>query len=354
MIKVLIVEDSAVARDYLVHILSSEPGIEVIGTARDGAEAVKLAGTLKPDVVTMDINMPVMDGLEATRKIMETEPVPIVIVSGIWDPKEVKTTFRAVEAGALAVVQRPAGIGHPESGKMIKELVSKVKLMSEVRVVRRWARSRQTNQEKQIESAAPSIKVRPDLAVVAMGASTGGPLALRTILSALPSDFPIPLLIVQHIAAGFIQGMLEWLSAASGLRMRIAHEGERIQGGHAYFGPDGFDMGMDKSGLIRLHNAGHEGTIRPSASYLFRSVAQVYAEKGAGVLLTGMGSDGAAELKIMREKGAVTIIQDKDSSVIYGMPGAAQELGAAMYELSPDKIGSALIAITGYRGKKDR
>jgi two-component system chemotaxis response regulator CheB len=300
----------------------------------------------------MDIIMPVMDGLEATRRIMETHPAPIVIVSGIWDPKEVGTTFRAVEAGALAVVQRPAGIGHPESERMKEELISKVKLMSEVKVVRRWAR--QMKQEKPTAGVASSIKARPDIGVVAVGASTGGPIALQTILSGLPPDFPVPVLIVQHMAAGFIHGMLEWLSQTSGLQLHVAHEGEKILGGHAYFGPDGFDMGVDKSGLIRLRHAGPDGAIRPSASYLFRSVAQVYVEKSAGVLLTGMGSDGAAELKIMRDKGAVTIIQDRDSSVVYGMPGAAQELGAAMYELSPDKIGSALMEISGYRGRKDR
>ena len=148
VIRVLVVDDSPVAREYLVHIFESDPAIEVIGTAKDGGEAVKLAGELRPDVITMDINMPVMNGLEATRKIMETYPAPIVIVSGIWDPKEVETTFRAIEAGALAIVQRPAGIGHPRGERMKGELISKVKLMSEVKVVRRWARLRQAAEEK--------------------------------------------------------------------------------------------------------------------------------------------------------------------------------------------------------------
>jgi len=355
MIRVLVVEDSPVAREYLVHIFSSDPEIEVIGTARDGAEGVKLAGRLRPDVITMDINMPVMDGLEATRRIMETHPAPIVIVSGIWDPKEVETTFRAIEAGALAVVQRPTGIGHPESERMKEELVSKVKLMSEVRVVRRWGQSRQAKEEEWTEPAASSIKACPGIGVIAVGASTGGPLVLRTILSGLPPDFPVPVLIVQHMAAGFIHGMLEWLSGTSGVHLHIGQDSERISEGHAYFAPDGFDMGVDNSGRIRLHNGGSGHTIRPSVAYLFRSVAEAYGGGAAGVLLTGMGSDGAMELRIMKEKGAITIIQDRESSVIYGMPGAARELGAAVYELPPEKIASALVRIAdcGRRKKID-
>lgn len=348
MIRVLIVEDSPVAREYLVHLFSSDPEIEVIRTAADGAEAVELAGSLKPDVITMDIHMPIMDGLEATRRIMEIHPVPIVIVSGLWNPKEVATTFHAFEAGALAVVERPMGIGHPDSERMNKELVSKVKLMSEVKVVRRWARSRPVKEEKSLDAVAPSIKVRSDIDIVAVGASTGGPLVIRTILSGLPSDFQIPVLIVQHIAAGFLNGMLGWISESSSLQLHIAREGEKILGGHVYFAPDGLEMGIDRGGLIRLQREGYRGATKPSVSHLLQSVAEVYGERSVGILLTGMGSDGAKELKIMKEKGAITIIQDKESSVIYGMPGAARELGAVMYELSPEKIASVLLNITGY------
>ncbi len=353
MIKVLIVEDSPTARDYLVHIFSSDPGTEVIGTANDGAEAVKLAERLKPDVITMDIHMPVMDGLAATRRIMETHPVPIVIVSGIWDPRELETTFRAIEAGALAVVQRPAGVGHPESERLKEELISKVKLMSEVKVVRRWDRSPKIKEEKKIEKPPFSIKARQDIEIVAIGASTGGPLVLQTILSKLPPDFPVPVLIVQHIASGFIQGMLEWLYGTSGLRLHIAKDGEEILGGRAYFAPDGFYMGAGKSGFLRLQKKETEGQNNLAVSHLFRSVTEVYGAKSAGILLTGMGSDGAAELKLLREKGALTIIQDKESSVVFGMPGEARKLGAAMYELPPEKIASALIYLVGHGPKKN-
>ena len=352
MIRVLIAEDSPTAREYLVHIFSSDPAIKVIGTALNGAEAVKLAERLKPDVITMDIHMPVMDGLEATRKIMQTHPVPIVIVSGIWDPREVETTFRAIEAGALIVVQRPAGMGHPESERLKKELISKVKLMSEVKVVRRWGPSPKIKEEKKTESPTLSINARQDIGVVAIGASTGGPLALQKILSGLPPDFPVPVLIVQHIAAGFIQGMLDWLSETSGLRLHIAQEREKMLGGRAYFAPDGFYLGVDKSGGIKLQRRGSVGTTQPSVSHLFRTIAEVYRERSVGILLTGMGSDGAAELKIMREKGAITIIQDQESSIVFGMPGAARELGAAVVELPPEKIASALIYMAGHGRKR--
>lgn len=331
------VDDSPVAREYLVHIFESDPAIGVIGTAKDGSEAVKLAAKLRPDVVTMDINMPVMNGLEATRRIMETCPVPIVIVSGIWDPQEVETTFRAVEAGALAIVQRPAGIGHPQAELMKAELISKVKLMSEVRVVRRWARPRQAVEKKPAQGSLPAIRVRQDIDVVAIGASTGGPLALRTVLSGLRTGFPVPVLIVQHIAAGFIRGMAEWLSETSGLRLHVAEEGDILRGGHAYFAPDGLDMGVDKSQHIRLRKDG-PGVTKPSVSHLFRSVAEVYGERSAGVLLTGMGRDGAEELKLMKDKGALTVAQDKESSVVFGMPGEAVRINAATYVLPLHEI----------------
>lgn len=346
MIKILIIEDSPTARHYLVHIFSSDPGVRVIGTAKDGADGVVLAERLKPDVITMDIHMPVMDGLAATRKIMETHPVPIVIVSGIWDPREVETTFRALEAGALAVVQRPAGVGHPESERLKEELISKVKLMSEVKVVRRWGPSPKRKEERKTSSVPFSIKALQDIGVVAIGASTGGPPALQTILSGLPPNFPVPVLIVQHIAAGFIKGMLEWLSETSSLWLNIAHEGEKMLGGYAYFAPDDCYLGVNNIGGIHLHPVGRGGHAGLPVAHLFRSVAEVYGENAAGVLLTGMGSDGAAELKIMREKGAVTIIQDQKSSIVFGMPGAAQELGAAMYELPPERIATALVHMT--------
>jgi two-component system chemotaxis response regulator CheB len=343
VIKVLIVDDSPTVREYLVHVLDSDPAIEVVGSADDGEAAVELARKLKPDVITMDMYMPVMSGIEATRRIMESDPIPIVIVSGVWDPKEVETTFRAIEAGALAVVQRPGGAGSPEGEDATKELISKVKLMSEVKVVKRWPRPARLESRDRPSPAVP-VGSPHRIAVVAIGASTGGPLAIRTILSGLPSHFPIPILIVQHIASGFIGGMIEWLSETTRLSLHEARDGEMALAGHVYFAPDGREMGMRKDGVIYLSRGGRSPTM-PSVSHLFRSILDAYGEAAAGVLLTGMGRDGAEELKALKEKGALTIAQDKESSVVFGMPGEAIKINGASLVLPPQHIAGVLATL---------
>ena len=353
MIRVLVVEDSPVVREFLVHILSSDAEIEVTGTASDGEEALAAVKRQRPDVITMDIHMPRMDGFEATRRIMETHPTPIVIVSGSSTAKEVTTAFRAIEAGALAVAQRPAGIGHPEHGNTAAELVRTVKLMSEVKVVKRWARlRRETRMPKSPVSTEVELKPAPaEIRLIAIGASTGGPLAIQTILSRLPRDFSVPVLIVQHIAAGFTSGFAEWLAQSCALPIHVATHRERILPGHVYVAPDGFQMKVENEGTLWLTSDEPENGLRPSVSYLFRSVASVYGSQAVGVLLTGMGKDGAQELKMMKEKGAVTIAQDRESSVVHGMPGEAIDLEAATYVLSPARIAGALARLA--RGRPE-
>lgn len=343
MIKVLIVEDSPVIQEFLVHILSSDPEIQVAGIANNGEEALEAVEHKKPDVVTMDIHMPKMDGFEATRRIMETQPVPIVIVSGSSTAKEIATTFRALEAGALVVVSRPKGIGHPDYERDARELVQNVKLMSEVKVVKRWPRSR-----KKAFPSVPKVEIEKELLeiqMVAIGASTGGPIALQTILSRLPKDFPIPMLIVQHMATGFVQGFAEWLAQSSGFPVHVAADGEYPLPGHAYVAPDGFHMTVKPGNRIALSHDEAKDGLRPSVSYLFGSVAKVFGSKSIGVILTGMGKDGAEELRLMKDGGAITIAQDKESSVVYGMPGEAIELEAAMYVLPPEKIAATLASL---------
>jgi len=346
MIKVLVVEDSPVVQELLVHILSSDPEIQVVGTAKDGEQAVKLAERTKPNIITMDIHMPGMNGFEATRRIMETVPTSIVIVSGSWDSQEVVKTFQAMEAGALAAIQRPRGMGDPDHEETARELVRTVKLMAEVKVVKRWARQPRGATIPATPPAEIKLERRPaEVQLVAIGASTGGPLALQTILSALPRGFSTPTLIVQHMTAGFIEGFVEWLGQTSSLPVRVASQGEDIMPGQCYVAPDGFQMKVRAGGKISLSKDDPENGLRPSVSCLFRSVAQVYGQNAVGVLLTGMGKDGAQEMKLMKEKGATTIAQDEESSVVHGMPGEAIGLGAASYVLSPDRIAAALASL---------
>ncbi|MDO8768461.1 MAG: chemotaxis-specific protein-glutamate methyltransferase CheB [Burkholderiaceae bacterium] len=341
MIKVLIVEDSPVVREFLVHILGADPAIEVIGTANDGEQALEAVARKRPDVITMDIHMPRLDGLEATRRIMETYPTPIVIVSGSTDPREVATTFRAMEAGAVAVLRRPAGIGHPDHEVTAGELVQTVKLMSEVKVIRRWPKAGR-HAEVSRPAEAQRAQVEGKVKVIAIGASTGGPPVLQTILAALLQDFPVPVLIVQHMAAGFTQGFVQWLAQTSSLPVHLAAHDETIRPGHVYVAPDEFQMRVERSGKIVLTKDEPENGLRPSVSYLLRSVAEVYGRDAVAGLLTGMGRDGAEELKLLRDKGAVTFAQDKESSVVHGMPGEAIKLDAATFILPPEKISAVL------------
>jgi two-component system chemotaxis response regulator CheB len=338
MTRVLVVEDSAVVRQLLVGVLASDPDIAVVGTARDGEEALEAVQRLKPDIVTMDIHMPKLNGFDATRRIMESRPTPIVIVSGSSAVGEVAMTFDAMEAGALAVVPRPKGVGHPEHQETARALAQTVKLMSEVKVVRRWPRSRRAASAARLMLNEAPAEVR----VVAIGASTGGPLALQKILAGLGDRFPVPLVIVQHISAGFSEGLAQWLARSAGFPVCIPRHGDFMSPGNAYVAPDGSHMGVDSRGRIILSKDPPEHGLRPSVSYLFRSVAQVYARHAVGVLLTGMGRDGAGELKLLKEKSCVTIAQDKESCVVHGMPGEAMRLGAATHVLPPEKICEAL------------
>ncbi len=342
MIRVLVVEDSPVVCELLVHILSSDPGIRVIGTAKDGEEAIDAVRVKRPDIITMDITMPKMNGLEVTRIIMETNPVPIIIVTGSMNFRDVETSFRAMEAGALTVLLKPKGIGHPDHEANARELIQTVKLMSEIRMVRRWARPAKgrlrAGREYEVSIPPPAAEIK----VVAIGASTGGPPVIQKILSELPKDFPVPVLIVQHMADGFVQGFAEWLKQTSALPIQVASDGIDIIPGHAYIAPPGAQMKVVMNGRLSCTDDHPENGLRPSISYTFRSVAGAFGRNAVGVLLTGMGKDGAEELKLLREKGAVTIAQDKESSVVFGMPAEAIKLDAAMYVLSPERIAETL------------
>ncbi len=335
-IRVLLVEDTPVVRDFMIHIFNSDPAFQVVGTASDGMEALPAVRELRPDVVTMDVHMPNMNGLEATRRIMREAPLPIVIVSGTVTD-QIAATFGALEAGALAFVPRPAGIGNARHAREAGDLLRTVRLMSEIRVVRRHDGG----------SAAPraAIAAGSRLQVVAIGASTGGPLAIQTLLQRLPPEFPVPVLIVQHIVEGFVEGFVDWLNRSAALKARLAVDGEAALPGCAYVAPDGSHMGIDARGRIRLSDLPPDGGLRPSVAHLLRSVRTVYGNAAAAVLLSGMGRDGASELLQLRRCGAHTFVQDQASAVVYGMPGVALQLDAARHVMSPAEIAAELAAL---------
>jgi len=340
-IEVLVVDDSRVAQMLLINLLESDSQIHVIKAVDNGQAALDFLRDTKPDVVLMDIQMPRLDGFETTRRIMETYPLPIIICTATTDPREVATTFRALEAGAVACLGKPVGREHPDHDPLARSLIETIKLMSEVKVVRRWPRSR--------FPPAPAVTVNETngdgIKVIGIGASTGGPPILQTILSALPKDFPLPILVVQHIAHGFLLGLVEWLNETTGLHIHVAAHDAIPLPGHVYFAPDDLHMGITRTGRILLTRAEAENSLRPAVSYLFRSLATTLGPNALGVLLTGMGKDGALELKQMKDGGAITIAQDRPTSIVHGMPGEAINLGGATHVLPADKIADSLITL---------
>lgn len=339
MIDVLIAEDSPTSREFLRQLLEADPGIRVIGTAVNGHEAIAAVQRQAPHLLLMDVHMPHLDGFEATRQLMRTRPLPIVIVSGTVDD-QVAATFRAIDAGALAFVQQPPGPLHPQHAAAVATLLNTVKLMAEVKVVRRWTEPATRAAAGSAPTVAPSPP--PSIAVIGIGASTGGPAALRELLGELGPALRVPVLVVQHIAAGFLPGFAEWLTSSCGLPVSVATHGEIARPGHVYLAQEDCHLGLDRHGRIQLDGAPAEHGLRPAVSFLFRSLRNACGERAVGVLLSGMGRDGADELKSLRDAGALTIAQDAASSVVFGMPGEAVRLGAARHVLAPEQIAALL------------
>lgn len=341
MIRLLVVEDSKTVQKALVAAFEADPELQVIGVAESGEEAVEAAARLKPDLITMDLHLSGMNGLDATRTIMSTSPVPIVVVSGKIDTRDSDLLFRFMEAGVLMVLKKPDPVGTPGYRDSVASLIHHIKLMSEIKVVRRVFPSGTLSPWPKTQSFRDGGAIK----VIAIGASTGGPPLLRQILAALPEDFGAAVLVVQHMSVGFTENFVHWLNLHSRMPVRLAAEGMAISAGEVYVAPDGCHMEATPAGRISLSDAPPENGVRPSIDTLFRSVAKSYGANAAGIILSGMGKDGAAELKTLKERGGLCVAQDRDSSMVFGMPGEAIKIDAAQHVLSPEGIINLLLAV---------
>lgn len=331
-IRVLVADDSELFRELLARVIASEPGFEVAALAADGNAAARLAQGLRPDVITMDLAMPDADGFSGIARIMAETPTPILVLTA---NREEAVGFRALSLGALDILEKPhARTDLEDYGRVLR---SRLRLLAGVKVIRHLRGLREAR------TPAPRPGGRADL--VAVGASLGGPRALATLLRALPGDFPAPIAVVQHIADGFTEGLAAWLATESRLDVREARDGEPLAPGRVLIAPSGRHL-VVAEGMARLSDAPPVDTFRPSVTPLFASAARSYGARACGVLLTGMGRDGAEGLRVLREAGGPTIAQDEATSAVFGMPKAAIELGAVERVLPLDEIARALGELT--------
>ncbi|MCE5190517.1 MAG: chemotaxis-specific protein-glutamate methyltransferase CheB [Actinomycetia bacterium] len=342
-IRVVIVDDSLVAREMLSQILATDSSIEVVGQAADGQEGVDMVARLRPDLVTMDIHMPRMDGLEATERIMAFTPTPILVVSSSVHGEGMGLAFDALSAGALEVIKKPEPRDWAELERIGHDVIRKVKILARVKVITHIRGRRTVPARRDRHAVTPVPEGR---SIVAIGSSTGGPSALMSVLKPLPSDFTLPIVIAQHIAEGFIPGLVSWLNEACAISVRAATDGGTLERGVAYFAPTGMNLTVDGTRL--MFSMPEKGQLYiPSADTLFASVARTHRARGIGVLLTGMGADGAVGLKAMHDSGAATIAQDEETSTVFGMPRAAIELHAASVVLAVQDVAAEMLRLAG-------
>lgn len=347
-IRVLVAEDSTTVRKHLCRVLAEDPDLEVIGEAEDGRQAIELCRTLRPDVITMDMMLPVMSGLAATEYIMAHFPTPVLVVSASFNRGEVFKTYEALAAGAVDVLEKPDGT-EPE-GVWEQKLTSSVKLVSRIRVITHprglMRRAGSAGTRDRAEGAR-------ECEVVAIGASTGGPAAVQTILRALPPQFDVPILLVMHIGEKFASNLAEWLDGQSARRVACARDGDVIaaHAGRVLLAPAGKHL-IVRSGKARTNVDPERHFCRPSVDVLFESVAAEYGAAAAGCVLTGMGRDGASGLLAIHQAGGFTIAQDEASSVVYGMPREAAVLGAADRILPLAEIAPAIASLGKPRAAK--
>jgi two-component system, chemotaxis family, protein-glutamate methylesterase/glutaminase len=364
--RVLVADDSATARALLGHLLRQDADLEVAGEARDGLEAVELTARLSPDVVTMDVSMPRLDGFEATRRIMGERPLPIVIVSSL-DTEQVAFAMEAIRAGALAVLPKPEGPASVTFSRSSRLFTDTVKAMAAVKMatprppkvaplpvvsafgVPGQAPSALAGEAALVHATYP----RPcaPMEVVAMVASIGGPGAVYAILSRLPASFPAPILLVQQIALGFPEGFASWLAKSSRLRVKVGQRGEPLAGGTVYVAPDDHHLGVGARGVLALSEQPPIGGQRPSGTFLFDSVARVYGPGAVGVILTGLGDDGVDGLRGLHRAGGRVLAQDEESCTVFGMPGAAVSAGVVDEVLPLGEIAGRLEELAKVAGE---
>ena len=331
-IRVLVAEDSPTTRAMFVDLFKNAQGFAIAGEAQNGAEAIEQAIMLSPDLIVMDIHMPIVDGLDATKEIMRRAPTPILMVSASSNVADVSLGLSATQAGALMLLEKPS-----RDREELTSFLAMARAMSEVKVVRRWGRSGGSPASSIPALSIPTRTTR----VIAIGTSTGGPAALHRILIDLPRDFPAPIVVVQHMARGFIDGLARWLGSNVAVKVTVGADGDALTPGTVYLGPDNQHIGV-ADGRISLSSDAPKNGFRPSIDYLFDSCARAYGPALAAVILTGMGQDGVEGLETVKARGGRVFAQDEESSVVFGMAQVAVERGLVDDVCPLDLIGRRL------------
>ncbi|MCC7445760.1 MAG: chemotaxis-specific protein-glutamate methyltransferase CheB [Anaerolineae bacterium] len=345
-LNVLVVDDSPTVRRMLVRAVNAAEDMQVIGEAANGQDAISMTKRLHPGIIMMDLVMPVLDGLAATRAIMQQHPTPIVVVSASLEQFEADIAFEAVSAGALMVLQKPVGPQDPDHQPQMAELLNTLRAMSAVHVIHHHTRAN-GSKSPAVEAAAPVKSVNGIVAprIVGIASSTGGPAALCDILKPLPANFPLPIVIVQHIAPDFVSSLAGWLASVTPLRITIAEENDQPVPGCIYLAPGGVHLRMNASGRFAFSPSPETSLHIPSCDVFLESVARTYGAEAIGVILTGMGADGANGMLELYRAGAYTIAQDEASCVVFGMPREAIERGAARQVLPLSLIAHQLMYV---------
>ena len=337
MIRVLIVEDSPLIAVMMRDMLADDSEISVVGWAKNGQEAIDLRESLNPTVITMDLNMPLLSGLEAIRAICSSRPVPIIVVSGLIDGPDSELAFKALQSGAVDIMNKPEARGAQGFSRIKEELISRVKSAARIRPFYPKSNTLKQNPAGKKNSASPMD------GLLAIGASTGGPPALVTLLKALPRSFPYPIAVVQHITPGFLGGLVRWMERETGFSVKVSTQRETLRPGTVYLADDNqhLEIGPEKNVLL-THRPPVHGH-RPSADRLLESAAGVYGQHTIGVLLTGIGSDGAEGLKKVRDARGKTIVQDEATCLVFGMPKSAILKGAAEVVCPLERIAEEIL-----------